>query len=110
MFPFPIAVARPVGKKELEASPEALKARGAEWDRLRKQHVWDIESVREWKDVAREARLRGEEVMFGHVFGICVEKNFELPKDDPKRKFKCRVVFKEIELLIKIGSRRSSKI
>ena len=29
----------------------------------------------------------------GYLFGICVEKNSELAKNDPARKFKGRVVF-----------------
>ena len=46
-----------------------------------------------WKDVAADARRDGKQVQFGHIFGICVEKNSELPKGHPNRKFKGRVVF-----------------
>ena len=55
--------------------------------------VWDEDKVREWSDVAREARKGNCEVNFGYLFGICVEKNSELPPLHPKRKFKGRVVF-----------------
>ena len=55
--------------------------------------VWDGDKVREWSDVAREARKGNCEVNFGYLFGICVEKNSELPPFHPKRKFKGRVVF-----------------
>jgi hypothetical protein len=43
--------------------------------------------------VVAEARASGKEVHFGHLFGICVEKNSELAPDNPARKFKGRVVF-----------------
>ena len=49
--------------------------------------------MREWDDVAREARRRNETVHMGRLFGICVEKRSELPKGDKRRKYKYRVVF-----------------
>ena len=55
--------------------------------------VWDEDKVREWSDVAREAHKGNYEFNFGYLFGICVEKNSELPPLHPKRKFKGRVVF-----------------
>ena len=58
-----------------------------EWDRLRSKVVWDESIVREWSDVAKEAQDAGIEINFGYLFGICVEKNFELPPGHPKRKF-----------------------
>ena len=48
---------------------------------------------REWKKVAAEARANGQTVHVGRIFDICVEKNHELPEDDPNRKYKGRVVF-----------------
>ena len=92
-FNIPACVARPVGKKELERTLAALEARDKEWRRLRSKQVWDESVGREWDDVAKEARLRGEEVDMGRLFGICIEKGSELPADDPRRKFKYRVVF-----------------
>ena len=65
----------------------------AEWVRLRSKVVWDENKVREWSDVAKEAQDAGVEVNFGYLYGICVEKNSELPPGHPKRKFKGRVVF-----------------
>ena len=44
-------------------------------------------------EVAGEALLEGKERHFGWLFGICVEKNHELPEGDPLRKMKGRVVF-----------------
>ena len=64
-----------------------------EWDRLVAQKVWGLSTIREWNDVASEARSSGVNVQFGYIFGICVEKNSELPAGHPNRKFKGRVVF-----------------
>ena len=65
------------------------------WNNLNSKEVWDIDSVREWSSVAREAALlkesTGKDVNFGYVFGICVEKNSEQAAH--LRKFKGRVVF-----------------
>ncbi len=90
---FNAAVARPVTRKEIAATPEAARAMKIEWDRLRKKKVWDERVIREWADVARDARKNGTEVHMGYLFGICVEKNSELPLGHPSRKFKGRVVF-----------------
>ena len=86
-------VARPVSKKELLQSPPAQASMKAEWDRLRNKMVWDEDKIREWSDVAREAQRGNYELNFGYFFGICVEKNSELPPLHPKRKLKGRVVF-----------------
>ena len=93
VFPFSAAVARPVGKQEILVTPAALEAMKKEWDRLVAQKVLDLSSVREWDDVAMEARDNGVNVQFGYIFGICVEKNSELKEGHPNRKFKGRVVF-----------------
>ena len=85
-------VARPVGRKEVLESPPARAAMKAEWDRLRNKMVWDEDKVRECSDVTREAQRGNVELNFGYLFGICVEKNSELPPLHPKRKFKGRVV------------------
>ena len=86
-------VARLVSRKELLQSPPARASMKAEWDRLRNKMAWDEDKVREWSDVAREAQKGNSEFNFGYLFGICVEKNSELPPLHPKRKFKGRVVF-----------------
>jgi hypothetical protein len=49
--------------------------------------------VREWNDVAAEARRSKVDVHMGRLFGIMVEKAAELPEGDPRRKYKYRVVF-----------------
>ena len=86
-------VARPVSRKGLLQSPPAQASMKAGWDRLRNKMVWDEDKVREWSDVACEAQHGNYELNFGYLFGICVEKDSELPPLHPKRKFKGRVVF-----------------
>jgi hypothetical protein len=90
--PFNALVARPVHKVEIARTPAAQAAMDSEWKRLIDK-VWDVDSVREWCDVAAEASRKKKEVQLGYLFGICVEKNAELPADHPSRKFKGRVVF-----------------
>ena len=50
-----------------------------EWKRLWDKNVWDAASVREWNDVAAEARCNKVDVHMGRLFGIMVEKAAELP-------------------------------
>ena len=92
-IPCEACVARPVGKKEIGSNSKAKAALLKEWDKLRKIHCWDESQVREWADVAREARTSGKTIHVGRIFEICVEKGSELAPDDVNRKFKGRVVF-----------------
>ena len=94
-YPWPInaCVARPVGKKEIQENPKAKAALQKEWDRLRQAGCWDETKVRSWREVAAEARQKGETHHVGRIFAICVEKNAELAEDNPARKYKGRVVF-----------------
>ena len=77
-------VARPVGRKERDSTPEALAAVAKEWRRLRTtKHkygvgVWDESRVRERRDVAREANAKGE-IVHAHCASIC-----DFPKFCPK--------------------------
>ncbi|CAE8612313.1 unnamed protein product [Polarella glacialis] len=82
-----------VTKKEAEVIPKAMEALDKDWNKPHKQVCWDLNRVREWKDIASQARRTGKKVHIGRVFDICVEKNSELDIDDPNRKFKGRVVF-----------------
>ena len=97
-LPLNAMVARPVGRRERDASPEALAAVAKEWNRLRTtKHkygvgVWDESRVRERKKVAQEATANGVIVHFARVFDLCVEKGSELPKGHPERKYKGRAV------------------
>ena len=90
---FYACVARPVTKKEQAGNDKARAALLKEWTKLRKLGCWDESKVREWKKVAAEARANGQTVHVGRIFDICVEKNHELPEDDPNRKYKGIVVF-----------------
>ena len=94
----PSAVARPVSKRELEANEQAQEAVANEWKRLEKITTWEINTVRPWAEVAKEAKAKQRidpehRVHIGRVFCILVEKNAELPSGNPLRKFKGRVVF-----------------
>ena len=62
-----------------------MAAMDKEWSTLRSQDVWNESAVREWDSVADEAIAQGVERRFGWLFGICVEKNHELPLDGPLR-------------------------
>ena len=73
-YPFNAAVARPVGKAEVRDHPKA-QAAVKEWDRLRNPRcvnrdgsvgVWDESIVREWSDIARQARSQRKTVHMGH--------------------------------------------
>ena len=52
-----------------------------------------MSGVREWSEVAREARGDLDKAHVGRLFAIMVEKNSELPEGQPDRKYKGRVVF-----------------
>ena len=88
-----VCVARPVPHKERRENPEAQAALAKEWEKLRKIDCWLEHKVREWGAVSAEARRTGKACHVGRIFAICVEKNAELPKGHPSRKFKGRVVF-----------------
>ena len=84
---------KPMNRKEAQASPKAKAAMDMQWTRLRNRMAWDESSVREWSDVAAEARRKSQEVHMGMLFGFDVEKNLDVPEGDPRRKFKGRAVF-----------------
>ena len=62
---FNAVVARPVGRKETEATPDAVTARDKEWNTLRSRGVWDESIIRHWDDVAREAKAKNKDINFG---------------------------------------------
>ena len=61
-----------------------------------RKHVGSKEKVREYDDVADEAR-KNAKVHFGRIFEICSQKGSELPdgesNGDPHKKWKGRSVF-----------------
>ena len=74
-------------------NPKAFAALEKESKKLRDMGCWDQAKVREWREVAAEAKRDGVKVRVGRISDICVEKNHELNENDPNRKFKGRVVF-----------------
>lgn len=85
-------VSRPVSRNEMLSSPDALASMKKEWKGLWDQDVFDFSRVVEYDEIVKEYRAKNEEVQLARVHGICVEKNHQLPKDDPRRKFKGRGV------------------
>ena len=53
---FNALVVRSVGRKEMKATPKAMQAMDDEWNKLLKQKVWDMSSVREYDDIVKEAK------------------------------------------------------
>ena len=73
-----------------------MEAYWKEWRNLEGKQVWRWETLCERDDVVRQAKSgpSGEqEIHFGYLFGIMVEKGSEFPEGDPRRYFKYRVVF-----------------
>ena len=95
--PFPAAVSRPVSRKEMLENPEALKKMRDEWNGLTEQGTFEFGTskeplIYEYDEMRAVAKTNEEEIHFGRVHGIMVEKHWQLPKDDPRRKFKGRAV------------------
>ena len=89
---FNAMVSRPVGRKEMMEDPDAKASMRNEWLGQHKQGVYDFSIVREYDEVVADAKREGKEVHMARVHGICVEKNYQLPKGSPGRKFKGRGV------------------
>ena len=88
-------VARLLTSIEVNNNPQAFQAILEEGGKLLKQGVWDITditTVRERRDVIRDAVRLHKKVHFARIFSICSEKGSELPEDDPDRKFTGRCV------------------
>eukprot|EP00972_Heterocapsa_arctica_P056736 8376194-Heterocapsa_arctica.AAC.1 len=91
---FNTIVVRNVKRKEMMNTPVAMKAMDDEFNKLSKQGVWDILSVREYDEVVAEAKRLGITIHLGDVFVICGAKGSELKENDPGRKWKGRCVFR----------------
>ena len=89
---FNTAVSRPVGRKEMMEDDDARKSMRKEWLGQHAAGVYDFSIVREYDDVVAEAKKSGKEVHMARIHGICVEKNYQLPKGNPNQKFKGRGV------------------
>ena len=90
-------VAQPANRRQRAENAQASKACDSEWARLRDIDggvgCWDEKNVREWEDVAAEARKSGREANFGRLVELCHLKGAELPLGHEMRKYKGRVVF-----------------
>ena len=80
-------MARLLASKEVNNNPEAFQAILGEGEKLLKQGVWDVTSVREKRGVIKDAMRLNKKVHFARIFPICFEKRSELPEGDPDRKF-----------------------
>ena len=107
----PAMVARPVSKDGIKRDNDAngddgecSKSIKKEWSNLKSKGVFDFKTVRSWAEAAKEARRHGRTEHMGRAFGIMVEKNYELPKDDERRKMKYRVVFQGNNVHSELGS------
>ena len=89
-------VARSVNKKEMRSVPAAEASVTKEWDKLTKIKTWDESRVREYSDVAAEARRTKTKTHFGRLLEICVEKGSELEQDDPNRKLRVGLCSREM--------------
>ena len=87
-------VARPVRPKEVKTNPAAQASLDVEYNALcHDLKAWDMAGVKEWFDVQAQAKRNNKRVHVGMIFGLCVEKNAELPVGHPNRKHKGRFVF-----------------
>jgi hypothetical protein len=86
-------VCRQLNRKDIRAEEGAIAALQKELAGLRAAGNWDETGVREWHHVSSESKRSGVKVHIGRIFGIVVEKNTQLKKGDPARKFKGNLVF-----------------
>ena len=78
-------VARVVSQAEIDRTPEAKVAMDKEWQKLVDKSCWLEKKVREYRDVAREAKAKEAKAHFGRIFEICSQKGSELPKRHPEK-------------------------
>ena len=86
-------VAKVINQNDVAKIPEAQEAMDKEWQKLLYKVCWVESQVREFEDVQKEVRQKGQKAHFGRIFEICSLKGSELPKGHPQRKYKGRSVF-----------------
>ena len=86
-------VARTVTRREVTTTPAASQSLSDEAAKLTQKGAWGPKGVREWQQVADNARKGGDTAHVGRIFGIVVEKHPELPPNHPERKYKGRLGF-----------------
>ena len=60
-----------------------MEAYWKEWHNLKEKMVWRWETLTEWDTVSKEAQKNDDEIHFGYLFGLMVEKGSEFDKGDP---------------------------
>ena len=65
-------VSRPVGRAEMLSNTKAMDSMKMEWKGLIDQGVSDLSVIREYYDVAREAKQKSEEVHMARAHGIII--------------------------------------
>ena len=85
-------VARLLASKEVNNNPKAFQAILEEGEKLLKQGVWDVTSVKEKHDVIQDAMGLNKKVHFARIFLVCSEKGSGLPEGNSDRKLKGRCV------------------
>ena len=88
---FSAMVVRTVKRKEMLNTPAAKKAMDDEWNKLSKQVVWDLATVREQGDVAAQARNNNKNSFRRFLWHT---KGRDFKEDDPAKKWKGRFVFR----------------
>ena len=95
----------PVPRKEANMNPKAFAALEKEWKKIRDMGCRDQSKVREWREVAAEAKRDCVKAHVGRIriFDICVEKNNELNKNvtpmDCCRETRLRLVTESLLIL-----------
>ena len=67
-------------RREMRLHQKALEAEAREVARLQNKGVWDLSTVKPWRQVSREARENGTEVHLGYIFGYVSRKVPNYPK------------------------------
>ena len=83
VLPHSLLVAKSVSRKDYLENPTAMEAYWKEWNNLERKGVWRWEEVTEWKSAVKKHQSNphpehGTEIHFGYLFGIMVEKEFNM--------------------------------
>ena len=84
-LPFFSCVARPVGRKEIDATPAAQQAMRDEWATLEDNHAFNVASVQGCSELRAQVRRDGVEIHHSSLATSVVEKNAELDEPDELR-------------------------
>jgi hypothetical protein len=90
--------ARTPAWKEVSTAPAAPQSLIDAADKLVKIGAWDPKGVREWQNVADEARMKCEKIHVGRIFGIAMKNHHEQPATHPDHIQRGRLVFQGNEV------------